>query len=153
MTVILDTKTNRNVGRLAYPFTRTFLFVCAALVGAIGGAVLLSPHAFFATNNIALNNDPNLMSEIRAPGGLLIAAGLMMLAGAVFHKHLLNALRVAAITFSAYGLARCISWVADGAPSSSLMIALTLEMGLGIIAAILLAKIKADKQSSHSHRW
>lgn len=152
MTVILDAKTTRIGGPFAYPVTRAFLLICAALAVAVGGAILLSPHAFFATNHIALSNDPNLMSEVRAPGGLLIAAGLMMLAGAVFQKHLLNALRVAAITFSAYGLARCISWAADGAPSSSLMIALALEIGLGIIAAILLAKIKAAKPSPHPYR-
>ena len=47
----------------------------------IGSAILLFPATFYATYGIELASDASLASEIRAPGGALLAMGLLMLSG------------------------------------------------------------------------
>ena len=122
------------------PFTRAFLGVAGAIAMLIGGAVLLVPHAFFATNHITLGTDPNLMSEIRAPGGLLLATGLIMIAGAAMQSLLRAGLLTAAVVFSMYGVSRLVSAVLDGMPSGSLVSALGIELAVGMIAIILIMR-------------
>ncbi len=34
---------------------------------SIGGFILVAPHTFYASYGITLSNDPNLLSELRAP--------------------------------------------------------------------------------------
>jgi hypothetical protein len=53
------------------PLTSIFLTVSGLLLLAIGSTILFVPHAFYASDGIVLGNNPSLLSEIRAPGGLL----------------------------------------------------------------------------------
>ena len=45
----------------------------------IGTFILTAPHAFYASYGIALEPDPSLLSELRAPGAGLAAFGTVML--------------------------------------------------------------------------
>jgi hypothetical protein len=65
--------------------TLIFLSVSGLLLLIIGGTILLVPQAFYASDGIALGNDPSLLSEIRAPGGLLATSGLFILTGVMRH--------------------------------------------------------------------
>ena len=64
-------------------FPRALLGVSGLLLLIIGGAVLFYPVVFAAANGIVLPDAPSLLSEYRAPGGLLIASGVLILLGAV----------------------------------------------------------------------
>lgn len=121
-------------------FTRIFLAISGAIACLIGAAVLLIPHTFFATNDITLTSDPNLMSEIRAPGGLLVGAGLIMVSGAVTRSMIHVGLMTAAIAYLMYGLSRVVSLVIDGVPSSSLLGALVVEFVVGLTASALIVR-------------
>ena len=57
--------------------TVIYLVISALLLLTIGSAILLAPHAFHGGNGIILGDDPNLLSEVRAPGGLLAASGVV----------------------------------------------------------------------------
>ncbi len=117
--------------------TPIFLVVAGAIAILIGAAILFFPRAFFATNHIVLAADPNLMSEIRAPGGLLLIAGLFVLASGFVHKLTQLGLMVSAFGFGAYGGARLISLAVDGLPSETLLFAMVLELVLAVMALAL----------------
>ena len=118
--------------RLAVQF---LLGASGLLLLAIGVGVLLAPHAFFATNGIELGTDPTQLSEVRAPGGLLLACAAFILIGAVRTGLRRSALALAALVFLSYGGARLVSLVLDGTPSTSLMAAGVVELILGALCA------------------
>ncbi len=120
--------------------TRTVLGLSGGMALAIGGFVLFEPHIFFAANDITLGTDHNLLSEIRAPGGVLLAAGMVMIAGAVMQSLMRTALITAAVVFGMYGLSRIVGLVLDGAPSSSLFGAMIIELVIGAYAAFILVR-------------
>lgn len=124
------------------PVTQLFLTLSGALSLAIGLSVLVIPHAFFASNHIALGSDPNLMSEIRAPGGLLLAAGLIMLWGVISKRNRQIALQTAIVVFGMYGISRLLSLILDGIPSTALIIALAIELILCSVAIVLSLKVQ-----------
>lgn len=128
---------------MSFPVTRVFLAFSGAISGAIGAMVLFAPHAFFATNHITLGTDPNLLSEIRAPGGVLVTAGLIMICGALRTQLRQVALITGAGVFGTYGLSRLISLLLDGIPSSSLLSALGIELVVAMIALYLIDRGKA----------
>ncbi len=133
---------------MKYPFTRIFLALSGAIATFVGFSVLFVPHAFFATNHITIGTDPNMMSEIRAPGGLLLASGVVMICGAVMQSLLRAALLTGAVVFSMYGVSRVVSLALDGIPSSSIMGALVIELVVGGIAAALIAKFGVARSKS-----
>lgn len=120
------------------PLTITFLSVAGLLLLAIGGTILLVPHAFYASDGIVLGNDPSLLSEIRAPGGLLATSALFILAGA-FRQNLRSmALMLTALVYGSFGFSRLVGLFLDGMPSNSLLMATGVELifatvGLGIL--------------------
>lgn len=69
--------------------TKILLSVSGILLLIVGTSILLQPHAFFATNGITLGNNPNLLSEIRAPGGLLIGCATIILLG-IFRQSIMK---------------------------------------------------------------
>lgn len=115
------------------------LGIAGVTLFVIGAAVLLFPHGFFASNGIILDNDPNLMSEIRAPGGLLIASGIVILAGVFRETYARTGLVVAVFVFGSYGIARLISIAMDNLPSASLLAATAVELVLAALCAAALA--------------
>ena len=100
--------------------TSFFLGFAALLLLAIGGTILLIPHTFYASDGIMLGNNPSLLSEIRAPGGLLASSGLLILLGA-FRSNLRSlSITLTALVYGAFGLSRLVGFALDGMPSSSL---------------------------------
>ena len=59
--------------------TTVYLAMAGLLLLGIGSSLLFTPHAFHGSNGIFLGSNPNLLSEIRAPGGLLAANGILAL--------------------------------------------------------------------------
>ncbi|GMG83516.1 hypothetical protein LNKW23_27290 [Paralimibaculum aggregatum] len=113
------------------------LFLGGGIAVGIGGALLLAPQGFQATQGIALGADPALLSETRAGGGGLLAMGLLMLAGAFRPALAHGAGTVAAGVYLGYGLARCIGMALDGWPGDGLAMAAAAELAIG--AAVLAA--------------
>ena len=99
----------------------------------IGTFILTAPHAFYASYGIALEPDPSLLSELRAPGAGLAAFGTVMLAGIV-RPALRQAAVVAALTvFFAFPAGRILSLLTDGMPSSGILGALGLELAIAAL--------------------
>lgn len=99
----------------------------------IGTLIVIAPHAFYASYGILLDPDPSLLSELRAPGAGLAAFGAVMLAGIV-RSTLQQAAVVAALTvYLAFPAGRVLGLVTDGIPSSGIMGALVLELGIAAL--------------------
>ena len=117
--------------------TRLVLAAAGGLLGVIGGALIISPRQFLEMSEVSVGRDPGLMSEIAAPGGLLLITGAFMILGAVRLRFANPSLLTGAIVYGSYGLGRLVSLSLHGLPSQSLIIAMFLELGMsGVLIAL-----------------
>lgn len=123
---------------------RATLLISGLIAIGIGGAVLLAPAAFHASNGIELGADANLLSEVRAPGGALLALGAMMLIGLVVPSFTQASTAIAAAVYLAYGAARLLSVGLDGLPGPGLLVATAIELALGGLCAALLLRAQPE---------
>jgi len=89
----------------------------------IGLTALIWPVAFHASSGIVLGDNPSLMSEVRAPAAALLAAGGFILASLWVVDWRPAAIRVSAVVYLTYGLARLYSIAVDGVPDGTLLMA------------------------------
>lgn len=120
-----------------------YLTLSGLLLLVIGGAILLAPHAFHASNDIALGNNPTLLSEIRAPGGLLTAVAIVGLISVVQYRLRAFAMPLLALVYGSFGLARLISIAQDGMPADSILAAAALELTIGIMGIAIVWQRKS----------
>ena len=125
--------------------TRTFLFISGLLLLAIGGGLLLAPHAFHASNGIELGSDPSLLSEVRAPGGLLLASAVLILLGTFRPALRSMAIFQTVLVYGSFGVARLVGMAMDGLPSSGIVGAAVIEL---VIAALGLAILKGSRKTA-----
>ena len=120
-------------------FEKTALGLSGLTALTIGAFILFAPHAFYASYGIALGEDANLLSELRAPGAGLAGFGLLMLLGIWRHALMPIAMAVAVTVFTAFPAGRLVGLAADGMPSGSVIGALVVEL---ILAALCLAAFR-----------
>lgn len=125
--------------------SRAFLAISGVILIGIGGALLFDPIAFHASSGIALESNVNLLSEIRAPGGLLFAAGIFVVIGAFKAKMVQVSIVLSSFIYLSYGVSRVLSMVMDGAPSQSLVAATGVEIIFGSLGLFLLYKLHKTK--------
>ena len=125
--------------------TVIFLFVAGLLLLAIGSTILLVPHVFYGSDGILLGNDPSLLSEIRAPGGLLASSGLLILLGAL-RAHLRSlSITLTVLVYGAFGHSRLVGVTLDGMPSNNLVMATGVELTVAAIGLVILCRqLSAD---------
>ena len=117
-------------------FQRIALGIAGATALAIGAFILAAPHAFYASYGIALPSDPNLLSELRAPGAGLAALGGLMLSGIVRPFLAPVAIAAALTVFIAFPAGRLVSLAMDGMPSTSVLGALGIEVAIAALCLV-----------------
>ena len=125
-----------------------YLTLTGLLLLAIGGAILIAPRAFYASNDIALGHDPTLLSEIRAPGGLLWATAILALIS-VARQHMRSfTTPLLVLVYGSFGLARLVSITQDGIPAQPIISAMILELSVAVIGVAILRQqqIEADSK-------
>lgn len=125
---------------------KIILFISGLIAASIGGAVLAVPAAFYASNGIDIGGNVSLLNEIRASGGVLLAAGILILSGAFVASLTFTAVVVASLLYLSYGLSRILSFTIDGMPSEGLVQAAALEIVIGVVCVYVLARYR-DKQA------
>lgn len=130
-------------------FIQALLLVSGLIGIGIGGALLFVPVAFEASAGIALTEDVNLLSEIRAPGGALFIGGIFIFSGAFYTRLTFTSLVLSSLFFLAYGLSRIFGILVDGVPGDALLFATLLEIGFGL--ANLFALIAYTRKHSLSY--
>ena len=115
-----------------------YLAVSGLMLLAIGLGILLAPTAFHAANGIALGTDSSLLSEVRAPGGLLAACALLILAGVVqLHRRALS-LQLTVLVYGTFGVSRLLGMLLDGLPSGGIVAATGVELIVAILGGLAL---------------
>ena len=130
--------------------TRTaLLLVAGGLLILIGILILAAPADFYAANDIELGADVSLVNELKAPAGLLLAAGLFMLAAIVVQSQADTALWLAALIYLSYAGARLASMAFDGLPAAGLVHAAAIEgsVGLACLAVLLIRRLPARREA------
>lgn len=122
------------------------LLVISGITGiCIGGAMLFAPVAFEASAGIILGNDVSLLSEIRAPGGTLLVAGVLILSGAFIPDMTYLSIILSCLFYLSYGLSRILSITFDGIPNKAIIIATTAEIILGLLSFFLMLKFQRQQ--------
>ena len=120
------------------------LGLAALTAVAVGAALLLFPVEFRRTYDLGTELSAGALSEVRAPGGALIALGLFMAASCRNAASRVLGLRLAAVTYLGYGLARLLGFGLDGAPTHGLLMASVFELLVGASAAIFSVLLRAE---------
>ncbi len=128
---------------------RKLVLLISGLVAiGIAATILFAPDMFYAAYGIELAGNTNLTNELKAPAGVLLVAGLLMLAG-VFRTHLTTAgLMVATAIYLPYGLSRLLSIALDGVPHSGLVGAAIFEIAVGAVCLLALVPGRAAQLSN-----
>ena len=118
---------------------RAVLFVSGLVAVGIGGSILLVPEAFYASYGIDLSGNINLLNEMRAAGGAVLASGLLILSGAFVARFAWLAALVGCLTYIPYGLSRGLAVLLDGAPDrgSSFRPGSSLQSGRPVFVVLL----------------
>ena len=126
---------------------KALLPVAGALLILVGTFIIASPVVFYAANNIEVGANPSLLNELKAPAGLLLAAGLFML-GAIFVRGMADtALWLAALIYLSYAGSRFVSMAFNGVPATGLVRAAALEgiVGLACLAVLMMRRMPARR--------
>lgn len=128
---------------------RATLFLSGAIAATIGAALLIDPVAFHASNGSQLHDNPNLLSEVRAPAGALLLVGAFGLTAAFRSRWAHSAARTLSAVYLSYALARLVSMLIDGLPGPGLLAATGIELAFG--CACLWA-LRRDQRTSLAGR-
>lgn len=131
-------------------FSTLLLVLSGAGLAAVGGLLTFAPTIPFSSNGVQIGDDPNLLSEIRGPGAVLLATGLLLLAAVAIRQLRGFASGVAAVVLLGTAFGRIVSLMSEGMPAPSLQAALLLEVilgGLCIVLAMSLRKMQFGRIS------
>lgn len=118
------------------------LLVSGLVLLAVGCTLLITPEVMHAANGVDLGSNPSLLSEVRAPGGALLALGVLVLAGAFVSRLRYPATMIAATVYVAYGLSRLLSMALDGMPAPGIVVAAGIEITIGATSVVLLTRTR-----------
>lgn len=110
----------------------SFLIISGLIAVVIGAGLLCIPIEFESSADVILNNDVNLLSELRATGGGLLASGILIVLGAFIRRLAFTSVIISTILYLAYGTGRILGMIVDGIPSEGLIQATVAEIVIGI---------------------
>ncbi len=118
------------------------LVICGLILLVIGLSITLSPVTFYASSGITLGNDPSLINELRAPAGMLMVSGVILLLGVIIVSLRSYAWLLSTLVYLPYGFARVIGFTAAGVPNESIVLAAVIEIVLGLVSLAMFLKSK-----------
>lgn len=133
---------------MSQPF-KVILFFAGLIITMIGGIILLWPVDYFAMNGIDIGGNSTLLNEVRAQGGALLAAGIVVIVGAFVPKLTFTSALTSVLVYLSYGLSRILSMAVDGLPITSLIIVAVLEITIGLICFFAFMKYGTTEGEYH----
>lgn len=124
---------------------RLLLLLSGVTAVAIATTILFAPELFYASYGIEVAGDAALKNELKAPAGLLLIGGGLMLFGAFRAEWTTQALMITAVIYLSYGLSRFASFALDGMPESGLFEAALFEIAIGGVAVLALIAEARDR--------
>ena len=101
--------------------TKGLLLASGLIAAAIAAMILFAPNAFYGSYGIEIGANVSLANELKAPAGLLLLAGLLMLVGVFRSEFAILSLATATAVYLSYGLSSISSMAIDGVPHLSLI--------------------------------
>ncbi|WP_406684075.1 DUF4345 domain-containing protein [Seonamhaeicola sp. MEBiC1930] len=93
---------------------------------------------YFKNSGIKIENDTNLLNEIRGISSVMLCGGIITCLG-IFHKNLtFTSLIVAALIFLGFAIGRIISLSVDGKPNRQIVQGVLFEIIFGLACVIFL---------------
>ncbi|MFY0598570.1 MAG: DUF4345 domain-containing protein [Cyclobacteriaceae bacterium] len=115
------------------------LLVVSGMIGmGIGGALLFAPVAFEASVGVSLGRDINLLSELRAPGGMIVIAGVLIMLGVFISRMTPISVFLSCLFYLSFGLSRVVGMILDGIPNQSILTSAIIEMVIGLLSLLVL---------------
>ena len=109
---------------------------CLGIAGltacVIGSVIALDPAGFYAGYGLNIETNTDMLSELRAPGVNLAVLGAVMLAGVLRESLRQMAISLGVLVFGAFAGGRILGLLLDGIPSSSVLIALSIEVVIAL---------------------
>ena len=113
-------------------FNMVILALSGLMLLMVGGLRLSNPIKNYSKNSgIQIDNDVNLLNEVRGTSALMLIGGLIILSGIVFPKMMFTSFVVATLIFIGFAIGRLISMGLDGRPNKLLIQGLIFELVLG----------------------
>ncbi len=128
-------------------FSIVVLVLSGLLLCYGGGARLVKPagsfclQTYLAKPGIRLEDDPDMASEMRSDGAVLLVAGLVAFLGAVVSDARTASVAVVAVIFGGFAVGRLLSLALDGKPNKDLVQGTFAEIGLAVLNLVSLAAI------------
>ena len=116
--------------------TRGLLLASGLIAAGIAAMILFAPGAFYGRYGIDFGANVSLANELKAPAGMLLLAGLLMIAGVFKSELTISSLATAAAVYLSYGLSRILSMAIDGVPHSGLVSAAAIEIAIGALCLV-----------------
>ena len=130
------TKNDERVSLFSSYGTRGLLLASGLIAAGIAAMILFAPNAFYGGYGIEIGANVSLANELKAPAGVLLLAGLLMLAGVFRSEFAIPSLATATAVYLSYGLSRILSMAIDGVPHSGLVSAAVIEIAIGGICLV-----------------
>ncbi|MFK7864295.1 MAG: DUF4345 domain-containing protein [Pseudohongiellaceae bacterium] len=103
----------------------------------IGVFIVIEPISMLSPYGLQTELSNSLLSELRAPGGMLIVCGLTIVHSAVVPHFRERGLYLSAMVYGSYAGGRLLSIFLDGIPQIEILSALAIELtlcGLSLVA-------------------
>jgi hypothetical protein len=117
-------------------FNIVVLSLSGLLLLFVGAMRINSPVRNYKKNSgITIENDVNLLSEVRGTSALMVLGGATVLSGAVVPQLTTSSFVVATVVFLGFAVGRSLSMRLDGMPNKLLIRGLASELVLGALNA------------------
>ncbi len=108
------------------------LSLSSQLLIFVGISRLSNPiKTYLKSSGIQLNNDVNLLNEIRGVSAVMLCAGIITALGIFFPSHNFTSFVVGALIFIGFAIGRLLSISADGKPNQQIKQGIIFELVLG----------------------
>ena len=132
--------------------TKGLLLASGLLAAGIAATILFAPTAFYASYGIDIGSNVSLANELKAPAGVLLIAGFIMLSGVFQTQYVVPSLVTATVIYLSYGLSRFLSMALDGVPDSALVSAAVLEIAIGVSCFFSLRHLRKTASTGTGER-
>jgi len=113
-----------------------FLIAGLTLI-AIGGYISFTPVNYLSQFNLNQEVSLEILSEMRGMGGSLFVFGLFIFSAYFEPRLAKSALTISILIFTSFSAFRTIGITVDGVPNQGILIALSIEVLLAILAIII----------------
>lgn len=108
----------------------------------IGGFIVLDPVSLLSPYGLQTELSAGLLSELRAPGGLLFACGLLIVRSALNSDYYERGLQTSVLVYGSYGVVRLLAFALDGQPPMEILAATGIELVLCGLSLLAMYKLR-----------